>query len=77
MLCQQLLTPRHRSPGPVQPSIRPSRATLVLSPALIQTVIANGIDYGRGDVVAVYSDIVGYRIIDALRDAGLAISRRR
>jgi hypothetical protein len=46
--------------------------TLVLSPALItQTVIANGIDYGGGDTVAVYSDTTGYRIIDALRDAGL------
>jgi hypothetical protein len=50
----------------------------VLSPALItQTVIANGIDYGGGDVAAVYSDTIGYRIIDALRDAGLAITRRR
>jgi hypothetical protein len=30
-----------------------------------------------GDVVAVYSDTIGYRIIDALRDAGLATTRRR
>jgi len=28
-------------------------------------------------VVAVYSDTIGYRIIDAPRDAGLAITRRR
>jgi len=37
----------------------------------------NGIDYGRGEVVAVYSDTIGYRIIDALREHGLAITRRR
>jgi len=50
----------------------------VLSPALItQTVLANGIDSGGGDMVAVFSDTIGYRIIDALRYAGLAITRRR
>lgn len=50
----------------------------MLPPALItQTVIANGIDYGGGDVAAVYSDTIGYRIIGALRDAGRAITRRR
>jgi hypothetical protein len=49
----------------------------MLSPALItQTVIGNGIDYGGGDVVDVYSDTIGYLIIDAPRDAGLAITRR-
>jgi hypothetical protein len=32
---------------------------------------------GGGDVAAVYSDTIGYRIIDALRAAGLTITRRR
>jgi hypothetical protein len=40
-------------------------------------VIASGVDFGGGDVVAVHSETIGYRIIDALRDAGLTITRRR
>jgi hypothetical protein len=44
---------------------------------IAQTVITNGIDYGGGDVVSVYSDTIGYRIIDAVRGAGLAVTRRR
>jgi len=35
------------------------------------------IDYGAGDVVAVYAETFGYGIIDALREHGLAITRRR
>jgi hypothetical protein len=38
---------------------------------------ADGIGYGGGHVIAVYPDTIGYWIIDALRDAGLAITRRR
>ena len=38
---------------------------------------ADGIDYSGGHVVTVYSETIGYRIIDVLRDAGLAITRRR
>jgi len=44
---------------------------------ITETVTTNGIDYGAGDVVAVYAETIGYRIIDALREHGLAITRRR
>jgi hypothetical protein len=42
-------------------------------------VIANGIYYGGGDsdVVSVHSATVGYQIIDALREHGLAVTRLR
>lgn len=34
-------------------------------------------DYGDGEVASTYSDTIGYRIIDALREQGLAITRKR
>jgi hypothetical protein len=46
---------------------------------ITETVIAHGIDYGAGDsdAVSVHSATIGYRIIDALREHGLTITRRR
>ncbi len=44
---------------------------------ITETVITNAVDFGGGDVAAVYAGTIGYQIIDALRDAGLAITRRR
>jgi hypothetical protein len=38
-----------------------------------ETVITHGIDFD-GDAVSVYASTIGYRIMDALRDAGLTIA---
>ena len=44
---------------------------------IAETVIANAVDFGGGDAAAVYAETIGYHLIDALRGAGLAITRRR
>jgi hypothetical protein len=46
---------------------------------IAETIIANGVDYGgaSSDVVSIHSATVAYQIIDSLRDAGLAMTRRR
>lgn len=43
---------------------------------IAQAVITNGADFGGGDVVAVHSDTIGYLTINALREHGLAITRK-
>lgn len=42
-----------------------------------ETIAAYGVDYGGGDITAVHAETIGYRIMDAFRDAGLSITRRR
>ncbi len=44
---------------------------------IARTVIEHGVDFGTADVVAVHSETIGYRVLDALRDAGLTVTRRR
>jgi hypothetical protein len=41
-----------------------------------QVIAVNGVDFGENDVVAVHSETIGFRIIDALREAGLTITRK-
>jgi hypothetical protein len=46
---------------------------------ITETIIKNGIDYGAGDsdVVAVHAETIGYRVMDALREHGLTVTRKR
>jgi hypothetical protein len=48
-------------------------------PVLKPVGLSSGVDYGAGDsdVVAVHAETIGYRVIDALREHGLTITRRR
>jgi hypothetical protein len=57
---------------------RPGRQRAIAA-LITETVIKNGVDYGAGDsdVVAVHAETIGYRVIDALREHGLTITRRR
>jgi hypothetical protein len=65
--------------GPPLPGRRrtcPRRAPAGIAALITETVITHGIDFD-GDAVSVYASTIGYRIMDALRDAELTITRRR
>jgi hypothetical protein len=57
---------------------RPGRQQAIAA-LITETIIKNGVDYGAGDsdVVAVHAETTGYRVIDALHEHGLTITRRR
>jgi hypothetical protein len=66
---------RKLAPAP-SPRAAPG-ASRPIAALIAETAATNAVDFGGGDVAAVYAETTGYCITGAPRDAGLAITRRR
>lgn len=71
--------PLARDPEASQVAAGRTERQQAIAALITETIIKNGIDYGAGDsdVTAVHAETIGYRVIDALREHGLTITRKR
>jgi hypothetical protein len=56
---------------------RHSKRQQAIAALIEEAIIRHGCDFGTGDVVAVHASTIGYSVLDALRDVGLTVTRKR